>query len=193
VSPVFSVVELFVRSEMDVPVSDAGTLFIERSRYFLSKEYRVKLRAAVEALPAERLWWRSNDQSNSVGNLLLHLAGNVRQWIVCGVGRAPSTRNRDAEFSARSGPPAAELLATLEATLAEADHVLSTLTPANLLEHRAIQGRDIGVLEAVYHVVEHFGQHLGQIVLIAKQHAPGALQFYEDADGAARPLWGSER
>lgn len=98
----------------------AASLFLERSRYYLRTEYWTKLRIAVEALPADVLWSRPNEQSNSVGNLLLHLAGNVRQWIVCGVGGAPGSRNRDAEFAARSGPPAADLLADLERVLDEA-------------------------------------------------------------------------
>ena len=117
----------------------------------------------------------------------------MRQWIVCGVGQAVDTRDRAAEFAARAGPSAAELLATLETAVAEADRVLAALSPASLLEQRTIQGRTITVLEAVYHVVEHFGQHLGQIILIAKASAPGTVRFYEDAGGLARPLWGSEK
>ena len=168
---------------------DPAVVFLARSRHYLGTEYPIKLRAAVEALPADALWWRANEQSNSVGNLLLHLSGNVRQWIVSGVGGAPSTRDRDSEFAARSGATAAELLAALERTLAEADAVLARLAPAELLEPRTIQGRDIAVLDAVYHVVEHFSLHLGQIIWAAKLHAPGSIRFYEDAGGLARPLW----
>jgi uncharacterized damage-inducible protein DinB len=168
---------------------DLATLFLARSRHYLGTEYPTKLRAAVEALPADALWWRANEQANSVGNLLLHLDGNVRQWIVCGVGGAPSTRDRAAEFAARSGAPAGELLGQLEHTLGEADAVLARLTPEELLTPRAIQAREETVLEVVYHVVEHFSLHLGQIIWAAKMHAPGAVRFYEDAGGLARPLW----
>ena len=167
----------------------AAFLFLERSRYFLGTEYLTKLRSAVEALPEKALWWRPNEQSNSVGNLLLHLNGNVRQWIVRGVGGAPGSRDRAAEFSARTGPSAAVLMADLESTLADVDRILGSLTPADLLQRRTIQGRDLTVLEAIYHVVEHFSLHLGQIVLVAKLHAPGAIEFYEDAGGLARELW----
>lgn len=73
---------------------DLSATFLARSRHYLRTEYPTKLRAAVESLPADALWWRANDQSNSVGNLLMHLAGNIRQWIVSGVGGAPSTRDR---------------------------------------------------------------------------------------------------
>lgn len=166
-----------------------AALFLERSRYLLGTEYRTKLRSAIEALPPDRLWWRPDELSNSVGNLLLHLNGNVGQWIVRGVGKAQGSRDRAAEFSARSGPEAAVLLADLEHTLAEVDRTLGALTPADLLETRSIQGQQLTVLEAIYHVVEHFSLHLGQIVLLAKLHAPGSIAFYEDAGGLARPIW----
>src|SRR5213083_3033335 len=145
-----------------------GQTFLARARYFLGTEYRTQLRLAVEALPADALWWRANEQSNSVGNLLLHLNGNVRQWILGGVGRQPDARQRAEEFAARSGPPGAVLLADLERTLDDVDRVLASLSDADLLEPRTIQGRDIAVLDAVFHVVEHFSQHLGQIILMAK-------------------------
>ena len=80
---------------------DFAPTFLERSRYYLATEYRIKIRAAVESLPDGALWSRPNAESNSVGNLLLHLAGNVRQWIVSGVGGATDLRNRAGEFQAR--------------------------------------------------------------------------------------------
>jgi uncharacterized damage-inducible protein DinB len=168
---------------------DLTQTFIDRSRHFLGTEYRTKLRAAVEAMPPQSIWWRANDQSNSAGNLLLHLAGNVRQWIVSGVGGAADVRYRAGEFEARAGGDAASLLAQLDRVLDEADAVLARLTIEDLSTRRTIQDRDYTVLEAVYHVVEHFSLHLGQIILLAKMHAPGAVRFYEDAGGLARPLW----
>jgi uncharacterized damage-inducible protein DinB len=168
---------------------DVAQLFLARSRYYLREEYRTKLHKAVAVLPPEALWSRANDASNSPGNVLLHLTGNVRQWIVAGVGGAADTRHRAAEFTATAGPDAATLLAELDAVLDDADAVLAGLTAEALLERRTVQARDVTVLEAVYHVVEHFALHLGQLVLLAKQHAPGAIRFYEDAGGLARPVW----
>src|SRR5262252_8140424 len=115
---------------------DLAHTFISRSRYYLQNEYRTKIRAAVEALPPDAIWWRANDQSNSVGNLLLHLAGNIRQWIVAGVGRQPDRRNRDSEFAARGGADAAQLLDALEQTLDEVDAVIASLTPDDLASRR---------------------------------------------------------
>jgi uncharacterized damage-inducible protein DinB len=167
----------------------AGRLFLERARYLFLAEYRTKIRLAVDALPEDSLWWRPNAQSNSVGNLLLHLAGNVRQWMVSSVGGEPDVRRRAAEFAAQSGPSRAELLDALSQVFDDLERVLDRLTPDSLLEHRTIQGRDITVLDAIFICVEHFSMHLGQIILIAKLRAPGAIEFYEDAGGLARPIW----
>ena len=97
----------------------AGSIFLNRAKYLLLTEYRTKLRLAVEALPEDAIWTRVNAQSNSVGNLLLHLTGNVRQWLITGVGGAPDVRQRTAEFAAKDGPTRAELLTGLNQTLVE--------------------------------------------------------------------------
>jgi uncharacterized damage-inducible protein DinB len=140
-------------------------------------------------LPDDALWRRSDEHSNSVGNLLLHLAGNVRQWIVSSVGGAGDTRFRSGEFAARDGHDVASLWRALRATLDEADAVIAAQSAASLLERRTIQGRDVSVLDAIYHVVEHFALHTGQIILLTKAYAPGRVQFYEDAGGLAIPRW----
>src|SRR5215510_2577030 len=161
---------------MSVPHLDR--LFVERAREYLANEYPAKLRITVNALPPDKLWWRPNQDSNSVGNLLLHLNGNLRQWIVAGVGGEAFERHRAAEFAAREGQAASELLAILERTLADVDRILSGLTAERLAERCAIQGRDLTVLDAVFHVTEHFAYHLGQIILVAKMFSPDGVQFY---------------
>jgi uncharacterized damage-inducible protein DinB len=171
---------------------DLASPFLDVSRHYLTVEYPTKIRRCLEVLPAGALWRRTDDGSNSIGNLLLHLAGNVRQWIVSSVGGAPDARYRSGEFAARDGDDADALFATLRATLNEADGVIASLTPERLLERRTVQGRDVAVLEMVYHVVEHFALHTGQIILLTKQHAPHRIQFYEDAGGLAIPRWRDE-
>lgn len=169
---------------------DLAAAFVERSCYYLGFEYPGKIRLALSAMPAGHLWARANDASNSAGNLVLHLAGNVRQWIVSGVGGAKDVRHRDAEFAARDGAGLEELLATLEAACAESVSVIGKLDAAALAETRTIQGRETTVFAAVYHVVEHFSGHTGQLILMAKAAAPaGAIRFYDDAGGLARPLF----
>lgn len=168
---------------------DVASRFLERSRHYLCDEYPVKIIAAVRAMPADRLWWRPNEQANSAGNLVLHLAGNVRQWVISGIGGAPDARQRDAEFAARDGADADILLAELAQTVDEVRQVLERLTPVSLGESRVIQGRETSVFSALYHVVEHFSGHTGQIILLAKSFAPGAVRFYDDTGGLARPLF----
>ena len=168
---------------------DLGKAFLEESRRYLTGEYAVKIRLCLEDLSDEDLWWRPNETSNGIGNLLLHLAGNIRQWIVSGVGGAPDTRHRQAEFDERGPLPRREILRRFDGALAEADVVLRDLDPAVLTESRAIQGRDTSVFRAIYHVVEHFGMHTGQIAYITKLRTGTDLAFYRDAGGLAAEEW----
>ncbi len=168
---------------------DLGQAFLAESRRYLSKEYAVKIRLCLEQLSDDDLWWRPNERSNSVGNLMLHLAGNIRQWIVSGVGGEPDTRQRQAEFDERGPLPRDEVATRLEAALADADRVLAGLDPVMLAKDREIQGRSTNVLKAVYHVVEHFGMHTGQIMYITKLRTGRDLAFYRDAGGLAIEDW----
>jgi uncharacterized damage-inducible protein DinB len=165
---------------------DVARAFLDRSRHYLAHEYPTKIQRCLDVLPADALWRRDDASENSVGNLLLHLSGNVRQWIVSGIGGAPDARRRSAEFDAREGS-ASDLMNRVLDTLREADAVLASLDDSSLRERRRIQGRDVNVLDAVYHVVEHFSMHTGQIILLTKRYAPGRVQFYEDAGGLAIP------
>ena len=166
-----------------------GQHFIDRSRRYFGSEYLPKIRRCVRELSDEDLWWRPNAESNSVGNLLLHLAGNVRQWVVSGIGAEADVRERQAEFDADRGLARDELLDRLEDALRQVDRVLAQLSPDRLLERRSIQGREVTVLEALYHAVEHFGMHTGQIIYIAKLRTGADLRFYDVDDGVARPNW----
>lgn len=175
----------------DTPVrgETVGRVFVELSKHFLTREYPSKLRQCLEALPEDAVWARSNESSNSIGNLLLHLAGNVRQWIVGGVGGKDVERDRLSEFTAENGPAKDELLLRLENVLRDAALALDGIADDDLTATRTIQGRETTVLGAVYHVVEHFAMHTGQIVLLTKIHAPGAIHFYDDSGPVAKPLW----
>lgn len=163
--------------------------FIARSRYWLVKEYPIKIGHCIKALPDEAIWSRSNAASNSIGNLIIHLTGNVTEWIIGGVGGKSYERNRSREFAQQTGGSGAVLLERLNAVLREADSVLAGVTEADLEKKIVIQARETTVLSAIYHVVEHFSMHTGQIVLLTKIHAPGDIRFYDDSTGDARPLW----
>lgn len=120
---------------------------------------------------------------------MLHLCGNVRQWIVTGVGGAADVRQRDEEFARREVIERDELLALLQSTLAEVDAVLKNLGPATLLERRTIQGSQVDVLEAIFHVTEHFSMHTGQIIMLTKMLNASDLRFYDFEAGAPVERW----
>jgi uncharacterized damage-inducible protein DinB len=167
----------------------AGEIFLSRSRYWLTKEYPTKLRHCVNALPKGTVWARPNDASNSIGNLLIHLTGNVTEWILGGVGGQTISRYRAGEFAQKDGREGPALLDDLEAILRKADSVLAGLNTKSLERSIVIQGRETTVVGAIYHVVEHFAMHTGQIVMLTKIYAPGKIRFYEEAGGLARPIW----
>lgn len=162
------------------------TLFLEHSRKMLFGEWWPRLRGMVEGLSEEQLWWRPNEASNSIGNLLLHLSGNVRQWMVTSFNQDEDRRNRPAEFAEKAGGSAGELLARLGATLDEAAAVLSRVTKEDLLKPMDIQGYRTTGLAAVYHVVEHFAMHYGQIVYITKTLQGRDLGFYGELNKTGR-------
>lgn len=164
---------------------DAGAAMIALSRRYL-REYLTKIRLAVSVLDDRVVWARPNESSNSIGNLLLHLAGNARQWIVSGVGSEKDLRDRQSEFDQRAPLPVTTLLDKLEQTVSDCDRVLASLTPADLHTRRVIQANDVMVLEAVFHVVEHFSMHTGQIILLAKADQPDRVRFYDMVDGHPR-------
>jgi hypothetical protein len=154
--------------------------FLDFSRKKLFGQYWPRLKECVSSLTVEQIWWRPNDASNSIGNLLLHLNGNVRQWLVASFNKEEDQRNRPAEFAAKDGATAAELLANLGATLDAASGVLERLSEEELLAPYEIQGYHVRGLDAVYQVVEHFGLHYGQIVYITKSLLANDLGFYRE-------------
>jgi uncharacterized damage-inducible protein DinB len=179
------VIRVQLRQHEYLTMTDTGHAFLEQSRNFLQRDFLPKITACVGRLTDDDIWWRPNEVSNSIGNLLLHLSGNVRQWIVSGVGGAPDLRDRPREFAERDTIPRAELIERLTAALQEADQVLAKLTPDALLDRRRIQGQDVTVLEAIYHVVEHFSMHTGQITFITKIRTGQDLGFYRHLSAPA--------
>jgi len=162
--------------------------FLRQARFRLREDYLNKINGALSSLSEQEIWWRPNQHSNSIGNLILHLSGNIRQWMIAGVGGATDTRDRSAEFAERRPKEKDALLQMLSDTLAEVDVVLATLeaevatakSDAPLQKVCVPQGFSQTVLDAVFHVVEHFSYHTGQIVFIAKLQQPESIRFYDD-------------
>ncbi|PYS27641.1 MAG: hypothetical protein DMG11_15695 [Acidobacteria bacterium] len=171
---------------MTRPGLDVHTAFLEFSRKKLLEHYWPRLSNCVKLLSDEQVWWRPNEASNSIGNLILHLNGNVRQWLVSSFKRSDDTRDRPAEFRERQLIPASALLETLGTTLNEASDVLASLSESDLLTTFEIQGYTVSGLEAVYQVVEHFGLHYGQISYITKLLRGEDLGFYRELDRTGR-------
>lgn len=164
---------------------DTGAAMLALSRRYL-REYLTKIRLSVSVLDERVVWARPNESSNSIGNLMLHLAGNARQWIVSGVGGAVDVRDRQSEFDQRAPIAVSELVDRLEQTIIDVDRVLAAVSPSDLHTRRVIQNNDVSVLEAIYHVAEHFSMHTGQIILLAKANQAERIRFYEMVDGHPR-------
>jgi uncharacterized damage-inducible protein DinB len=163
----------------DGPETDVSQAFIQKARDLLREEYLPKIERCIERLADEQVWWRPNPETNSIGNLLLHLSGNARQWIVSGLGGATDERQRQTEFDERKVIPREELLRILRTATADVDNVLAGFDPAMLLERYPIQGTEATALEAIFHVTEHFSMHTGQIILLTKMLAQTDLVFYD--------------
>jgi uncharacterized damage-inducible protein DinB len=161
---------------------DTAKAFIDDACERLRDVLLPRLRRAVLALPEDDLWWRPHAGSTSVGVLLRHLEGNVRQWIVSGLGSRPDARKRSAEFVDGPSGDGAALLARLQDTVLAAVATIAALDDAALLRTHSIQGCAVSGLCAVAHVVEHFSWHTGQVTWIAKLRAGPAhgVAFYDD-------------
>lgn len=166
-------------------LSPSAASFCEFSRRKLLGQTWPRLRLCVASLTDEQIWWRPNPASNSVGNLVLHLDGNLRQWLVSSFGGGETHRDRPAEFNERRLIPGSALLEQLGATMEEVSKALARLTETDLLRGFAIQGEKIDGLTVVYTAVEHFGMHYGQILYITKMLRGEDLGFYSELNAPA--------
>ena len=156
---------------------EIARLFLDHSTTKMKRmtEY---VSTCLSMLTQEQVWQRTNENVNSVGNLVLHLSGNVRQWIGFGIAGKDDIRHRDAEFAAKDGPKA-ELATLFEKTIADALAAISNLSAGRLVERTTPQGREVSVLEAIYQVTGHLQEHAGQIVFVTKQMTGRDLALYK--------------
>ena len=136
-----------------------------------------RIKHCLGQLNGEQVWWRSQPSLNSIGNLILHLCGNLRQWIVAGVGGAADDRDRPAEFAERGPIPKAELKRRLETAVADARRALVGISAHELLKERRIQGWDVTALTAIFDSVPHFRGHTQEIVHMTRLQLGDAYQF----------------
>jgi uncharacterized damage-inducible protein DinB len=158
----------------------AESLVAFADRYW--QEYARKIETAVAPLSEEQIWWRPNEASNSIGNLLAHLTGNLSQWVLEGLGGEKFDRHRSQEFSARSGAAKVELLNRLLGVVERCRATVARLSDGDLARRRRIQTYETDGYDALFHAVEHMSYHTGQIVLLAKMMGI-QLDFYPQHRG----------
>jgi len=144
-----------------------------------------RIEDCVGRLNHDQIWARSAENVNSVGNLILHLCGNVRQWIGFGIGEMADQRDRDSEFAARGGLQPAELVERSRKTVSEAIDIIGKFDPARLMERVTIQNTEVTKMEAIYQVVEHFAQHTGQIIFVTKMLTGDDLGYFKHLNPGA--------
>jgi len=160
-----------------MPRKNSSDPTIDQVVHVMRDVYLPRITSCLDLLTPAQIWWRPNEASNSVGNLVLHLTGNVRQWIVSGLGGAPDVRVRDLEFSERRQLSRRALSSGLEEAVREACNVMRALTAQDLKRTHEIQKYSATGLGAAFHVAEHFSHHAGQIILLTKMLGGRDLKF----------------
>jgi len=155
---------------------DVSKALVSGARHQLD-EGLAKIEHCVAQLSDEQLWWRPRPDMNSIANLMLHLAGNLRQWIISGTGGAPDVRDRPGEFAERSGSPKAEVLAKLKDVVSQCDAILARLGPDELVARKRIQGFDVTVTDAIFDVVPHFRGHMQEIIHMTRTQLGERYRF----------------
>jgi len=154
-----------------------GDLFLEHSANKLT-QITGYIEVCLLQLHTDQVWKRAGESQNSIGNLILHLSGNVRQWICHSIGGQPDVRQRESEFDLASRMETPQLMARLNSAVSDALAVLENLPPNRLTEQVHTQDGERSILEVIYQVVGHFQQHAGQIVFATKQITGGDLKLY---------------
>lgn len=159
-----------------------GKALLDEAKRRLFQESLPRIHKCLSYLTDEEIWYRPNPEVVSIGNLILHLQGNITQWIISGLGGAVDHRARGLEFSETMPIAKAKLLADLDQTMSRVHDTLHMIDPATLLEQRQVQGfRETGV-SIIVHVVEHFSYHVGQITFAVKSRKAVNVNYYEGVD-----------
>lgn len=154
---------------------------IENALYRLNEGTRMIV-SSIQLLNNEEIWNKPNASSNSIGNLILHLCGNMHQYIIAALGDAPDIRERDSEFSADPGYSTEELLTMLKKKVALVKETIASCTIENMLRTREVQGFHLSGIGIILHVVEHYSYHTGQIAYWTKILKDQDLGFYDGID-----------
>ena len=155
--------------------------FVEQSVSHLNQN-TPRIIKCLAQLSEEEVWHRLNENSNSIGNLILHLCGNIRQYAISSLGNVPDNRIRDLEFYTREGYSKSELIEKLTQTVDDAVMVINCSTKTNLLQPRLVQGFNLTGIGIIIHVTEHYSYHTGQIAYYTKMVKDRDLGFYANVN-----------
>ncbi len=136
----------------------------------------------MKELDEKDVWYSPNENLNSIGNLILHLSGNIREYIISSLGSEPDIRERDLEFSTRDGFTNAELIRKLEDTVEKAKIVIAGISMEGLIQVRIVQGFSYSGVGNIIHVTEHYSYHTGQIIFLTKLMKNKDMGFYAGVD-----------
>jgi len=153
--------------------------FIDQSVFRIDENTK-RIKKCFDEIEEADIWKFANENSNSIGNLVLHLCGNIRQYIISALGKTEDTRERDKEFSAKTGFEKAELMQKLIDTINKATEVIKKCNEKDLIQIYAVQGFDLSGIAIIIHVTEHYSYHTGQIAFWTKQLKNKDLGFYRN-------------
>ena len=154
---------------------------IKNALYHLDESTRM-IKKSLGVISEEELWQKPNASLNSIANLMLHLCGNMSQYIIASLGETEDKRQRDVEFSATGGLTKSEVLKKLEDTVNTSKRVIFDATPEQLARIRSVQGFSFSGVGLIMHAVEHYSYHTGQIAFWVKQLKNTDLGFYDGID-----------
>ena len=162
---------------MNVKHSNLAQSFLEQAHHSLPRHHLPRIARCLPELSETDIWWRPNSTSNSVGDMVLHLEGNLQQWIISGLAGEPDRRDRPREFAERGPIPRPKLIAELRVAVTKATRLLQKVSAREFKRSYTIQGFRISGMTAIQHVLEHFAYHCGQIVYVTKLKQQRYLGF----------------
>jgi len=154
---------------------------VKNALYRMDENTRM-IKKSLTEISEEELWLKPNDSLNSIANLMLHLCGNITQYIIASLGETKDVRNRDLEFSIGKSANKSEILSKLEDTVDNAKRVIFDASIKQLLKIRSVQGFSLSGVGIIIHAVEHYSYHTGQIAFWVKQLKNKDLGFYDGID-----------
>ena len=154
------------------------TLFLQEIHRRIFDENFPRLKKCLGELTESEIWQRPNENSNSMGNIALHLCGNLRQWVVAGLGEQEDVRERQKEFDERGPLPVEQLLEKIETVAIDIAKVLEHVKAEDLVRDYTVQGFAENGISILVHVTEHFSYHVGQMTYFVKAIKDMDIGYY---------------